>query len=215
MKYTLSTLSLFIILGVAYAEEEKNDQPHHLISIGTDGFGWSGTGMVFELDDDKTTRDELRTSEGAFKLNYNYIFKSRFMLGGEVAIDYSKSEVEFDSGGEITEEERLSTIALSLGYNFNEDIYNSFWIKGFLGGGSLQTETDDSTAANDDSDTDSTIGFVTLELGKRFTLGKFKHFTYSPSIAITGASYGEDAEDAGLESSSSATLNILKFDVLF
>lgn len=214
MKYALTTVLLISIVGIAHAEENAADQPHHLISIGTDGFGWSGTGTTFEFDDDKTTRDDQTVSNGSFNLNYNYIFNSRFMLGGEVAIEYSKSEIEFDSGREITEEERTSTLALSLGYNFNKDIYNSFWIKGFLGGGRVDTEVEDDINAND-SDSDSSLAFVTLEFGKRFTLGKMKNFTYSPSIALTSASFGDDAEDAGLESSTTAQLNILKFDVLF
>ena len=83
--------------------------------------------------------------------------------------------------------------------------------------GSIKSETEDTTETPPKTDSDIGVSFVTIEGGKRFSFDSLglKNFTYSPSIAITSASYSDDAKDAGLESSTSVQLNVLKFDILF
>ena len=107
--------------------------------------------------------------------------------------------------------------ALSVGYNFNEDFYNSWWLKGFLGSGVLKNVTEDSSKSPTKTTSDVGVNFVTFEFGKRFSLNSWglKNFSYSPSIAIISAKYNKDADDIGLKTSSSAQLNVLKFDILF
>lgn len=198
-------------------KETNNDRPHSLFSFGTDGFGWSGIGSASKFDKDKSRFDELTTSGGKINLNYHYIFPSGVMLGPEFTIEYAKTEAELQSGDKTTEESRTSTLALSLGYNFNKDLFNSWWLKGALGGGSTWTNSEDTTATPQETDSNSTFGLASIEGGKRFSFESWglKNFTYSPSIVLGAASYGGDAKDAGLESTSFAQINILKFDLLF
>jgi len=199
---------------VALAE---GTQPKHIISVGTDGLGWSGLGNKFKWDEDKSGVKDQDSSNGSLALNYNYVLPNRIMLGAELIYENEKSEIKYTSGDKETSETTTSSLALSVGYNFNEDLFNSWWVKGSLGGGSIKSETEDTTETPPKTDSDIGVSFVTIEGGKRFSFDSLglKNFTYSPSIAITSASYSDDAKDAGLESSTSVQLNVLKFDILF
>ncbi len=192
-------------------------QPKHMISVGTDGLGWSGLGTKFDWDKDKTGVKDQETSNGSLALNYNYIFSNRVMIGAEIFYEMDKTETKYTTGDKKTDEMTSSTLALSVGYNFNEDLFNSWWLKGSIGGGTLETETKDTTKTPQKSDSEIGVGFITIEGGKRFSMDSWglKNFSYSPSIAITSASYDEDADDVGLDSSVTVQLNILKFDILF
>jgi opacity protein-like surface antigen len=190
------------------------DQPKHIISIGTDGFGWSGLGQVFEWDKDESGIKEHKYSEGSLKLNYSYVFESRFMLGFELSNETSKNEQEDTAGDKTTDETTTSEIGVSIGYNFNQDIYRSWWIKGALGSGKYKNETKEAGVK-----TDFEYGYTsfTISGGKRVSLESWglKNLSYNPSIAITSAKISGDAEDAGLETARQVKLEIIKFDVLF
>ena len=195
----------------------KGTQPKHVISIGTDGLGWSGVANNFKWDKDKSGVKDQDSSNGTLILNYNYVFSNHVMIGAELNYEMDKSEIKDTAGDKITEEETTSSLALSIGYNFNEDLFNSWWIKGSLGSGSLKTEIKDTTATPQKTESDIGTNFFTIEAGKRFSFNSWglKNFSYSPSIAFTSAKYDDDADDAGLESSTTVQLNILKFDILF
>jgi hypothetical protein len=197
--------------------DEIKDRPKSLFSLGTEGFGWSGLGSVSSLDKDKTTVDNLKTSEGEFNLNYHYIFSNGIMLGPEVSFIYKRTAGELQNGDKVTDESRTTTLAISLGYNFNKDLFNSWWIKGALGGGTIWSEKEDTTATPQKTNEDSTFGFASVEAGKRFSFQSWglKNFTYSPSIRLANATFGGDAKDDGLNSTFFAQINILKFDLLF
>lgn len=200
---------------VALAE---GTQPKHIISVGTDGLGWSGLGNKFEWDKDKASGvKDQDSSNGTLALNYNYVFSNRVMVGAELYYENEKSETKYTSGDKESEETTTTSLALSVGYNFNDDLFNSWWIKGSLGGGSIKSETEDTTATPAKTDSDIGVSFFTIEGGKRFSFDSWglKNFSYSPSIAITSATYSDDADDAGLETSSSVQFNVLKFDILF
>lgn len=216
----ISALALVSLSAYAQedtSEEKKEEQPKNLISITTDGFGWAGSGTSYKFDKDKSTRDEQTTSEGKLALNYAYIFQSRFMLGGEIFYEGSRTKVDFQNGDDLETNSTTSSLAVILGYNFNENIYNSWWIMGKLGGAVAKTEVKDSTATPRNTDTEVTSGFAALEFGKRFQFSseKMKAFTFSPSIELRSDQFGKDADDAGVESALTATINILKFDLLF
>lgn len=192
----------------------SNEQPKHMISFGTDGFGWSGQGTVYKWDKDESGIKDHTVSGGKISLNYNYIFPTRVMLGGEIISETSKSEIKPVSGIKTTAEDSDTRIGISLGYNFNEDLYNSWWIKGTFGSGKYESESKDS----DGKETfDFGYGYFTFSAGKRFSFESWgiKNLSYSPSISLTGLSVSGDAEDAGLESASVVQLDILKFDLLF
>ena len=197
--------SLFSVSAFA-----STDQPKHIISIGTDGLGWSGLTTFFDYNKSKSGIKNSETSGGSLKLNYNYVFASRMMVGGDLYFDNEKNVTKSASGTKTTNETTLSTIAMSVGYNFNEDLFKSWWIKTLIGVGSVQEEIPGNK-------TDNGISFITIEGGKRFSFETWglQNLSYAPSVAVTSAAYSKDAEDNGLNSSTTVQINILKFDILF
>lgn len=210
MRFIILILSL-MISTIALAE---GDQPKHIFTIGTDGFGWSGLATTFDWDKEKSGVEENTYSEGNLKLNYSYVFLNRLMLGAEIMVKTEESEAKDTAGNKETSEESTTEFGISLGYNFNEDLFNSWWIKGTLGSGDFESKEEDST-----STTELEYGYTsfTLSVGKRISLDSWglKNFSYNPSIAFTSGTVSGDAEDAGLEKFSHLKLEIIKVDILF
>ena len=88
------------------------DQPKHIISIGSDGLGWSGLSKFFDYNKPKSGIKNSETSAGSLKLNYNYVFASRVMVGGDLYFDNKKNVTKSASGAKTTNETTLSTIAV-------------------------------------------------------------------------------------------------------
>lgn len=192
----------------------QSEQPHHVISVGADGFGWSGLSQVFDWDKDKSGIKDHTSSEGKLNLNYSYIFDSKVMLGVELKVDTEKSELKETNGDKTTDESSETRFGVSLGYNFNDDIYRSWWIKGTVGTGHFENET---KVNGSKTKFDYDYKYFTIAAGKRISLESWglKNVSYNPSISFTGASVSGDAEDAGLDGLSSATLELIKIDILF
>lgn len=190
---------------------------NHLISIGTDGFGWSGAANVLKWDEEKSGIKDNKESSGSLEFNYAYIFDNGFMLGVSVSNETEKDETKVTTGEKITEESSDTSLAIVLGYNFSQNLNESWWIKSYLGTTSAESETKDGTDPTNDNKVKGDGSIFALEVGKRFTLSKWglSNVTYSPSIRYSSTSFGGDFKDAGLESRTGFELNVLKFDVLF
>lgn len=215
MRKLLATILVLSFSFVAVAQS----QPKHLIAIGNGGLGWSGIGETFDWDKNKSTTKDHERTESELNLNYSYVFDNRVMLGGEIKTKGTKTEQKYTDGEEYSYEETRGEIGVSVGYNFNEDMYNSFWIKGILGSGNTETIEKDTTSNPEKTKIKSRYSYLKIEGGKRFSLDNvfgIKNFSYSPSIAITSYSYdGQIKKDYGLKTAAGAELHILKFDLLF
>lgn len=195
--------------------KEEIEQPRHIISISTDGFGWSGLAQVFNWDKDDSNIDSHETTDGEIKLNYNYVLATRFMIGAELISETSTSEIKNTLNQKIKSESKETEFGISLGYNFHDDLLNSWWTKISIGSGSSYTYTKDSTGSTDE---DIKYGYFGLALGKRFNLKSWgtKNISYNPTISIKSASFtGSDAKDVGLESAGEFKIDLIKIDILF
>jgi hypothetical protein len=189
-------------------------QPHHIISIGTDGFGWSGLGRAFDWDEGKSGVKDHTDSVAKLNVNYSYVFESRLMIGLEVDFKSTNSELKPTTGVKTKSETTDTEFGLSLGYNFNEDVYNSWWIKGVIASGRHDEETKDSSGT-DKFKYDYSAFY--LRFGKRFNLASWglKNVSYNPSISVGSAKVSGDAEDAGLDRATLVQLDLIKIDILF
>ena len=209
MKKVILALVVFIASS-AFA----NEQPHHIISIGTDGFGWSGLAQQLKWDEEESGIKNHEVSEGSFRLNYNYVLDNRVMLGAELSSDSRKSEIKAVNGDKTTDDTTKTEVGVSVGYNFNQDLNRSWWVKGTLGSGKYNNETDSPIV---ETKLEYSYSFVSLSAGKRISLESWglKNFSYNPSIALKSAQISGDAKDDGLDSATEAKFDILKFDILF
>ena len=206
---------LTLFLAPAYAQ---STQPHHLVSVDTDGLGWSGLNNLFDWDKSKSGNvSDQKSDIGKLKFNYSYILENRLMLGFALTYEKETIETKFANGTKKTDDSLNSTFAVSVGHNFNQDIFNSWWIKGFLGAGQIKNETEDTSATPTKTTTDTGVSFVSLEFGKRFNLDSWglRNASYSPSLAVTSSTFSKDAKNIGLGRAGSAQLNLIKFDILF
>jgi len=210
-------LCVVLLSGVALSSWADSARPHHVVSVGTDGLGLSGLGAVFNWDKDDSGVKDHEGSEGNLRLNYHYIFSNGVMLGGEFKNSQETQDFKYTSGEKYSSKESSSSLALSVGYNFNDDFYNAWWVRGALGAGSIKSETKDTTETPQKTTSEYSTTFVRLEIGKRFSFDGIglKNVTYSPSVALTSFKYGKDAKDDGLKSSLAVQINLLKFDLVF
>ncbi len=210
-KLLVAVLALSFSLG-ALAE---GDQPKHIISIGTEGFGWSGLAQNFDWDKDESGVKDHTYNEGNLSLNYSYVFLNRLMLGAELSVKTTESEIK-DTAGDKTKTETSETeFGLSLGYNFNEDVYNSWWIKAVIASGNYEEESKDSSGK---TEFEYDYNAVDLRGGKRINLDSWglKNVSYNPSISLGSTTkVSGDAEDAGLEKITQVKIDILRIDILF
>lgn len=211
MKKLLFAVLVSSISLVAFAE---GTQPKHIISVGTDGFGWSGLAQVFDWDKDVSGVKKHEASESELELNYSYVFPNRVMLGALISVEASESEVKDTAGDKTKNEESGTELGISIGYNFNEDIYNSWWIQGILASGKFNDTTKDSSGKEE---LDYGYSAFYIKAGKRINLDSWglKNISYNPTISVTTAKISGDAEDAGLEEISQFNLEIIKFDIVF
>lgn len=192
----------------------QGTQPKHIVSIGTDGFGWSGLTRVFDWDKDKSGIKNHEATESKLNLNYNYVLPNRLMLGAILTVESDSSEIKETNGDKTKSESSETELGLSLGYNFNEDINNSWWVQGVLSSGKYEQKTKDST----DTETfDYDYSAFYLNAGRRISLDSWglKNVSYNPSISIASAKLSGDAESAGVERAGMFKLEIIKFDILF
>jgi hypothetical protein len=210
----LKLIIVFVAVGsfAAHALEK----PRHLIGVGTDGFGWSGLAITHEKDEQKSNIKDQSTSVGRMDLNYHYLWSNGWMLGAELRYTNISSEYKRPNTDEKIESEYTETaFGVSVGYNFNEDFYRSWWVKAVFGGGSERDREQDATSTETDNYRTSSFG---LAVGKRFSLESWglRNVTYAPSISWTRKRYsGSDADRDGLEATSQGRIDLLRLDILF
>ncbi|HXH73519.1 MAG TPA: hypothetical protein VNJ08_01040 [Bacteriovoracaceae bacterium] len=207
----LLVLSMFVFVASASAA----DNTRHIISMGSDGFGWSGVGEQFKWDKSKNTSDNVEESEGSLELNYLYLMRNRMMVGGEISYATEKIVVKDVNDDIIKSEEDKASIGLSVGYNFADNLMESWWIKGTLA--RVTQENKLKRTAMSPVRNDVSGNALKFALGKRFNLANFNllNIAYAPSIELSSVKYGSSADDMGLDSSTEVTINFIKFDLLF
>lgn len=192
----------------------QTEQPRHLISIGTDGFGWSGIGNIFDWDKDESGIKKHESSSSELILNYSFIFPNRVMLGAFIFSETSESTIKLTDGSKVKSEDSSTEFGVGVGYNFNEDLFNSWWVQAIVSSGKWHEKSKD-LSGTDESD-DRFTSFY-LKLGKRINLDSWglKNISYNPSITFATAKFSGDMNDMGLEKASQFQLEIIKFDILF
>jgi len=190
-----------LTLRAAETPATSSSTPHHLFMISTDGLG----GKLESSKYDPGTGESTKESAQGIRLNYHYIFESSFMLGFELSAAHSVEKY-----GTLERTTNETNALFSLGINFNEDFYNSWYLRAMAGKEFYKSTTDGAQTKADSFD-------LGAELGKRFSFGmdKYKNISYSPSISIKRAVVNNDN---GLDTKPLMTIwsiDLLKFSVLF
>ena len=157
-------------------------------------------------------------------LNYAYAITKQFQLGA------TYRSLNGEASGANNSAFSASTIGLNLWWNFNKKLEESayvglrYWVTSFdveASGAGFQTLTrglyTNGTPAASNTDGSDVLTQITLELGKRFHVGKWMgfHLTYSPNVEFNSSTLARDASGIDDVTTSGLTWNWLKFDVLF
>jgi hypothetical protein len=204
----------FIALIISSSVFASTTQPRHNISIGTDGLGWSAGSRVYKWDEDVSGIDKNEATKANAAISYNYIFENLVMLGIGYKAEVSNQEFKDSDGNKQKKETTDGELSLSLGYNFNQDLFNSWWVKGTWGTGHYKDTTKDTSGK---SSLEFDYNYLGIGLGKRISLSSWglANVSYNPSIRLASADISGDAEDNGLESATEFKIEIIKIDLLF
>lgn len=210
---TLFLLCLFVPF-IARAE-----QPWHMVSFGTDGFGLSGS----HEDIDTKTHSPFKDVMYYFAdigLNYAYRVSSRIQIGAKYSNTHREYRFRSTSGGHTSVEIDEQTVGGFAIYNFSEDL-NDAWYAGYAysvikyneeNSEDFQTaegkgpfEFDDASSKNE------------IFIGKRFSLRGFNldNFAYSPQISGYYQSHAKDFKDNKIGDGTGFTIQPIHFDLLF
>ena len=212
MKYFIA-LAMIASMSLASAAD---DQPKHIFGISSDGFGWSGMATMFEWDKDKSGIKDDEMTEGKLTLDYSYVFTNKIMLGLELRSETENREQKRENGTKIKSESSDVSVGIKVGYNFQDDLFNSWWVSGMIFGANSKSEVKD-TADNSKTKFDGSGSGFTLAFGKRISLDSWglKNISYNPTASLSSITFQDDAEDAGLEDGTSFRLDLIKIDILF
>lgn len=189
----------------------------HQVIFGNDlSTSWSGSSSKAKTDDSLGIKD-FDLGNGNFSINYAYRVATHLQLGLIYASELDKSEIKRTNGDKIKNEDTSSMIYLFATYNFSENLSESFYLTAMVGKENYEEESKDTGNATT-SEVEYDVNVVGLAFGKRFSLKSLlgiENLTYSPSIMFQRGTVGGDLEDAGVESLTKVTLDIVKFDLLF
>lgn len=210
MRALLICFVVFLSTSVLAEESFK-----HQISFGNDlNSGWSSTASTADTDSSLGIGDfEMLMSN--ISLTYMHSVTEQLQLGLSYDSERDEADVDYVSSGTRKIREHNVSLYLLISYNFNKDLRNSYFVGAGIGKETYKDETDFEDGSQ--SETNYDVNGRTLFFGKRFDLDYFgiKNLTYSPMVRwITGEVEG-DLEDAGLEEISGATIDFIKFDLLF
>lgn len=202
-----------LILG-SFSTSAQVEQPKHIISIGTEGFGWTGASKIFDWDKNKSGVKDDEQTNGDLILNYNYVLPNRIMIGAFLKNETLNSDSKATDGSKTEKRKEATELGLGVGYNFNEDVFNSWWGQALVSTGSHSEVTKDSSGK---ADYDFNFSSFYLKFGKRINLDSWglKNISYNPTISFSTTRYSGDAKDKGLKRANQVSLEIIKFDILF
>lgn len=217
--FRLPKIKVLLVLTVLSSNVFASEQPKHLISFTTGGFGWSGS--VERMNTEKKSAfDDLTNITNNVAFNYAYRISKQQHIGFHFQTMHSELKFDKRSGGETRSEKELTSIGIFGLHNFQEEINKSFYV----GLGVTYTNAEEEIS-HDFSDaegkapieTDDVIMSYDLIIGKRFTLEAYniQNLVYSPQVGIFYRSHSKDFDDQGIKNGYGATLLPIKFDLLF
>lgn len=206
-------LFLFVVSTNAFA-----DQYRHLVSIDSNGLGWSGAFEKMETKSESAFSD-VEHLVNNIGFNYAYRLTDRFILGGYFRNTNSEYKFNTPSSSARVEAE-TQTIGLFTLYNFSDTI-SSAWYTG-LSVAHFQLEQEVShdvvlaESKNPFELDDSGMMFEAIA-GKRFRLLKWNidHLTYSPQIGLFYKTHSKDFDDQSVKNGYGVSFQPIKFDLLF
>jgi hypothetical protein len=205
-------LFLCLIPLQSFADEHK-----HLVTFGSNGFGWSGAVEQME------TRDASAFSDVDYWMNnigvnYGYRLDERFIIGGH--LQTFNSEYRFNNGGSSKVEKEGLVFGIYALYNFSDTIANTWYTGISIAHFSEEEEVSHNVALAESKtpfEFDDEGEIYEILLGRRFSMKKWNidHLTYAPQVGIYFKTHSKDFDDQDVKDGFGASFQPLRFDFLF
>lgn len=211
-------MKIFLLFFIVISTNAFADQYRHIVSIDSNGLGWSGTFEKMETKSESAFSD-VEHLVNNIALNYAYRLTDRFILGGYFRS--SNSEYKFNtSSSSATVEAETQTIGLFALYNFSDTISSAWYTGASVGHFQIEQEVSHNVALEEGKnpfELDDTGMIFEIVAGKRFRLLKWNidHLTYSPQIGFFHRTHSKDFDDQNVKNGYGVSFQPLKFDLLF
>ncbi len=206
-------LFLCLIPLHSFADEHK-----HLVTFGSNGFGWSGAVEQME------TRDASVFSEVDYWLNnigvnYGYRLDQRYVVGAHLQVYNSEYRFKMGNASSPVEKEGL-VFGLYALYNFSDTIANTWYTGIAISHFSDEEETSHNIALAESKnpfELDDAGEIYEVFVGRRFSLKKWniEHLTYAPQIGIYMKTHSKDFKDQDIKDGFGISFQPVRFDFLF
>lgn len=208
-------LALFVL---AFTLTAHADDYKHIVTVGSNGFGWSGASEKMETNSRSVFAD-VDYFLSNIGLNYGYRLNKRIVLGGFFL--NHQNEYKFNTPNSSASVKKNTTIVgLYTLYNFS-DTLPSAWYAGFSASHfNIAEETSHNAAIAEGKnpfELDDAGEMYEIFVGKRFPLTKWniEHLTYAPQIGIYTRTHGRDLDDQDVKKGYGYTFQPVRFDFLF
>jgi hypothetical protein len=208
---------IFFLTSMIFSAWSADD--HHLISLGTSGFGLSGAAEKINPSSDSSF-DAVQVLVKQISLNYAFRFMDRLQIGGFYQNDHNDYKFKSRKNRSSSSYTNNQIYGIFFLFNFSKKINDTFFI-----GLSTSFYNMEEENSKDFTDAESKQPFELddegfsheLVLGKRFSLRRWNidHLTFAPQLGIFYRGHGKDFSDQKITEGFGVSVQTLKFDFLF
>ena len=203
-----------LIPALSFADEYR-----HLISFGTNGFGWSGAAEIMETNSRESPFSDVQYFTNNISLNYGYRIHKRVAVGGFFSTAHT--EHRFRTGSKTGKVETETDIVGGfLLYHFSDTIASAWYAGLSVSSFTIEEETSHNAAIAESKtpfELDDAGMMYEIVTGKRFRLLRWNidHLTYAPQIGIFARTHGKDFDDQDVKDGFGVSFQPVRFDLLF
>ncbi len=194
------------------------DDHRHLVTVGANGFGWTGASEKMETES-KSAFSDVDYFLQNLGFNYGYRVSKRFVVGGFFQQNHNEYKFNTPTSSAKVQQTTMNVGLYTL-YNFS-DTLASAWYVGFAASNynNVQEISHDVVLAESKNpfELDDSGQMYEIFVGKRFPLTRWniEHLTYAPQIGLYSRTHGRDLDDQHVKNGVGYTFQLVRFDFLF
>lgn len=211
-------MKIFILLLSLLSFNSSADEHKHLVTFGSNGFGWSGAAEQMETGDSSNFSD-VDYWINNIGINYGYRLNERYIIGAHLQTFNSEYTFQGGNGSGTVEEEGL-IFGLYLLYNFSDTAANTWYTGLSVSHFSEQEEVGNGISGAEGKspfELDDAGEIFEIFLGRRFSLKKWniEHLTYAPQFGLYFKTHSKDFDDQDIKDGFGISFQPVRFDFLF
>lgn len=202
---------LFFLLSLSVFAEE----PRHMVSLGSNGFGFSGERERINGESSSPFEDVTALMLNV-TLNYAYRITDRQQVGVRFTNRNHEHTFKRDDGVKTRSEEVYQSYGLYVLHLFSDELSSAYFLGAGVSHYNLVEEISHDFAASEGKapiEKDDQGWTYELFFGKRFTLAE--RLSYAPQIGFFHRTHAKDFDDQKIRSGYGVSFDLIKFDYFF